>query len=175
MVAVVNSGPLLLRFRLALAVFIAGLVLSGVTAFPLLLELRLLTRMLGLAAVHDPSTSQGLARWLITVREGLEQAHATYPWMAYGTDWLAFAHLVIAFFFIEAWWRPHASGPVLRAGVVACVGVLPLALICGTLRGIPPGWRLIDCSFGIFGVLPLLYCLRLLATLAREKNRADQG
>jgi len=30
------------------------------------------------------------------------------------------------------------------------------------LRGIPIYWRLIDCSFGVFGGLPLLYCLRLL-------------
>ena len=40
--------------------------------------------------------------------------------------------------------------------------VVPLAFICGAMRGIPVYWRLIDCSFGVFGVVPLLYCLRLL-------------
>jgi hypothetical protein len=33
--------------------------------------------------------------------------------------------------------------------------VLPLALICGPIRGIPLFWRVIDCSFGVFGILPL--------------------
>jgi hypothetical protein len=32
------------RFRAALALFIVGLLLSGITAFPLLAEMRLLTR-----------------------------------------------------------------------------------------------------------------------------------
>src|SRR5512133_1689351 len=34
-------------------------------------------------------------------------------------------------------------------------------LICGSLRGIPVCWRLINCSFGVLGAMPLLYCLRL--------------
>jgi len=40
----------------------------------------------------------------------------------------------------------------------ACVGVIPLALICGPLRGIPFYWQLIDCSFGVVGFIPLLIC-----------------
>jgi hypothetical protein len=50
---------------------------------------------------------------------------------------------------------------VLRAGLIACALVIPLALICGAVRQIPIGWRLVDCSFGIFGAIPLGYCLRL--------------
>ena len=138
--------------------FIAGLVLSGVTAFPLLHELRLLTGLPGLGAEGHGS----LAHWLLTVRGGLEQTHAHYPWMAYGTDWLAFGHLVIALFFVGPLFQPAGSRAVLRTGVVACAGLIPLALICGAVRGIPFGWRLVDCSFGVFGVLPLFYCLRLL-------------
>jgi len=30
------------------------------------------------------------------------------------------------------------------------------------------GWRLIDCSFGLFGVLPLLYSLRLTKSLENK-------
>ena len=37
----------LIRYRLALGFFIIGLILSGVTAFPLLTELRLLASWLG--------------------------------------------------------------------------------------------------------------------------------
>ena len=83
------------RFRIALGLFIAGLVFSGITAFPLRLEIRLITRLLGAGATPEPDGHGGLLCWLLTVRQGLEQTDARYPWMAYGTDWLAFGHLVI--------------------------------------------------------------------------------
>jgi hypothetical protein len=63
----------LTRFRISLGLFVAGLVVSGLTAFPLLAELSVLVRILG----------------------------------------------------------------------------------------IPLYWRLIDCSFGVLGAVPLLYCIRL--------------
>ncbi len=43
---------------------------------------------------------------------------------------------------------------VITFGLIACAGMLPLALIAGHIRGIPLAWRLIDCSFGIFGSAP---------------------
>ena len=36
------------------------------------------------------------------------------------------------------------------------LGIFILAAICGQIRGIPFFWTLIDCSFGIFGIIPLL-------------------
>lgn len=149
------------RYRLVLGFFITGLVLSGVTAFPLLHELRLLCQMLGVGNTNSADGQNGLQHWILTVRWGLEDVHQRYPWLAYGTDWLAFAHLVLAVFFIGPFREPVRNVWVLQAGLIACVLVLPLALLCGPLRGIPPGWRLIDCSFGILGSLPLLYCLRI--------------
>jgi hypothetical protein len=139
------------RYRLSLAFFIIGLVLSGLTAFPLLTEVRLLCATLG--------APEG--GWLWTVREGLEKTYAAYPWFAYGTDWLAFGHLAIAVFFIGAWREPVRNRWVLQAGLICCAAVIPLAFVAGAVRGIPIYWRLIDCSFGVFGALPLLYCLRL--------------
>jgi hypothetical protein len=56
---------------------------------------------------------------------------------------------------------------VLVFGIIACVGVLPLALIAGPIRSIPLYWRLIDCSFGIVGVVPLLICFRCVRQLER--------
>jgi hypothetical protein len=35
--------------------------------------------------------------------------------------------------------------------MIACAGIVPLALICGHLRGIPFWWQLADMSFGIVG------------------------
>ena len=39
--------------------------------------------------------------------------------------------------------------------MIACAGIVPLALICGPIRGIPFWWSVIDMSFGVFGVIPL--------------------
>ena len=156
-----NRVSTLHRYRLVLGAFIVGLVLSGVTAFPLLHELELLARMLGVPSDATADSQTGLGFWIATVRDGLRAVHNAYPWLAYGTDWLAFGHIVIALFFIGAWRDPVANAWVLKTGLVACAGVFFVALICGPIRGIPLYWRFIDCSFGAFGSLPLFYCLRL--------------
>jgi hypothetical protein len=54
--------------------------------------------------------------------------------------------------------------------LIACAGVIPLALIAGQIRGIPLPWRLIDCSFGVFGALPLLICGRSIHALERLQD-----
>ncbi len=149
-----SDSSTLSRIRWALAIFIAGLVLSGVTAFPLQQELEWLTRV-------RVETDSGFDRWIVVVRDGLKETYAKHPWMGYGTDWLAFAHLIIALFFIAPWKDPIRNVGALHAGVAACVLVIPLALICGAVREIPFGWRLIDCSFGVLGLTPLLYALHL--------------
>lgn len=151
----------LTRCRAALLVFIAGLVLSGLTAFPLLLELNLLSSWLGIDTTASPDAYMGLRFWISTVRLGLERTDAAYPWLAYGTDWLAFAHLAIAVFFIGPLIDPARNRWILVSGIILCAAVIPTALIAGAVRGIPLYWRLIDCSFGVFGVIPLIYCLRL--------------
>jgi len=156
-----NRTALLLRYRLVLGAFMLGLVFSGVTAFPLLRELELLASLLGIPTAAAPASLSGLHFWIATVREGLRAMHASYPWLAYGTDWLAFGHIVIALFFLGPLRDPVANAWVLKTGLAACAGVVLLALICGPIRGIPFYWRLIDCSFGVFGAAPLLYCLRL--------------
>jgi hypothetical protein len=150
------------RFRVMMIVFIVGLLISGITAFPLLAEMKLLASWLGLGDAVSPAGHTGLDFWILTVKFGLEDMYARYPWIAYGTDWLAFGHITIALFFIGPLLRPTEGRSVIQAGIAACILVVPLALICGPIREIPFYWRLIDCSFGVFGILPLLYCLRLL-------------
>ena len=146
------------RFRIVLLVFMLALVLSGITAFPLLTELRLLAETLGVSPDATQQHSEGLRYWIAHVHEGLEESYEKYPFLAYGTDWLAFAHIAIAVFFVGPLIRPTECNWTLVSGMIACVGVLFLALICGPMRGIPLCWRLIDCSFGVFGFLPLAYC-----------------
>lgn len=149
------------RIRLLIAFFMIGLILSGITAFPLLHELNLLCALLGVADVTQAAGHTGLIWWILLVREGLQQTYAHYPFIAYGTDWLAFGHLIIALFFIGPLIDPVRNIWVLRAGLVACVAVLPLALICGPIRDIPIYWRLLDCSFGVVGFIPIWMALKL--------------
>jgi len=156
-----TSGSVLLRYRLSLGAFLAGLIFSGLTAVPLLGEIRLLSGLLG---IDDPARYReftGLSHWIAYVNFGLEQTYAQFPYFGYGTDWLAFGHLASAAFFIRPLFKPLDSDWVLRTGLGICAAVIPAALIAGHFRGIPFAWRLVDCSFGIFGSLPLLYCLRL--------------
>lgn len=85
--------------------------------------------------------------------------------MAYGTDWLAFGHIVIGLAFLGVLRDPIRNRWIVEWGMIACALVIPLAMICGPIRGIPFYWRLIDCSFGVFGIIPLAlarsYILRL--------------
>jgi hypothetical protein len=113
---------------------------------------------------HEPA----LHSWLRRVYDALADSNRRYPFLAYGTDWLAFAHLVIAIAFIGPLIDPVRNKWVLTFGVIACAGVIPLALIAGTIRGVPFYWRLIDCCFGIFGVIPLVICLKSVQKLEAE-------
>ena len=174
----INKENVLLRkIRIVLGLFIVALILSGLTAFPLQRELDLVAAARGLAHVAPADAANSFDRWILTVREGLRETYTRHPWLAYGTDWLAFAHIVIAVFFIGPIIDPVRNVWVLKAGVIACFLVVPLALVCGAIRGIPWGWRLIDCSFGVFGVLPLWYCLRLTGALERdfEQGRREEA
>ncbi len=155
------NHALLRRYRFALGLFVLGLVFSGLTAGPLLTEIRILSRMLG---ITDPAHYQnytGFIHWIAFVHFGLEQTYAKFPFFGYGTDWLAFGHLASAAFFVRPFFKPLDSDWVLQTGLCICAAVIPVALIAGQIRGIPLPWRLIDCSFGVFGSLPLFYCLSL--------------
>lgn len=144
-----DDSKRLKRIRVLLLGFIIGLALSGITAFPLTWELKILVDNFG-------QGDSGTAIWLRKVQEGLVSNDANYPFIAYGTDWLAFGHLVIATAFIGPFKDPVRNKWIIDWGLIACLGVLPLALIAGPLRGIPMAWRLIDCSFGVVGAIPLL-------------------
>jgi hypothetical protein len=71
---------------------IIGIFLGGVSAFPLEWKLRVLTSWISETTTVG-SAFPGLAHWLSYVREGLENADRFYPFLAYGTDWLAVARI----------------------------------------------------------------------------------
>jgi len=75
----------------------------------------------------------------------------------YGYDWLAFAHIVIAILFYGVIKDPVRNIWVIQFGMIACVLMIPFAFVMGSIRGIPVWWRLVDCSFGVFGIIPLWF------------------
>src|SRR5579863_2217142 len=151
------------RIRLWTWIFIVGLVVSGATAIPLETELDWLAKFIG---GGTSSQSSGLAGWILRVRDALHDTNARYPFMAYGTDWLAFGHFVIAVAFVGALRDPVRNIWLFTFGMIACAMIVPYAFIFGAVRGIPIGWRLIDCSFGVFGFIPVWCCRRWAIELA---------
>ena len=148
------------QIRNLLTVFILFLALSGITAFPIETELDLVQSHMGFL----PESMQA---WLGGVYAAVRPTNAAYPYLAYGTDWLAFAHLVIATAFIGPLKDPVRNIWVLQFGMIACLMVFPLACIAGPVRGIPFFWQLIDCSFGLLGIIPLWICYRKIRKLER--------
>lgn len=146
------------RIRRWTVLFMALLALSGITAFPVQSELHLLLRF-------DHLFPDYMRWWLMTISDAVDGVSANHPYLLYGYDWLAFAHLVIALFFWGVYKNPVENRWVVRIGMIACIGVFLLAFICGNIRGIPFFWTLIDCSFGFFGLLLLLFIDKLIGRL----------
>lgn len=158
-----TAGPLR-RIRIALGLFILGLFVSGVTAFPLVGETGFLLGLVG----HF-GTGTAMYGWVDRVHTALATTAAQYPFLAYGTDWLAFAHVLFAILFLGPYRDPVRNKWVVQFGLLACVGIFPLALIAGPVRHIPFFWRLGDCSFGFFGGILILLALRDIRTLERTQ------
>jgi hypothetical protein len=108
------------RIRFWLAIFIVGLVLSGITAFPLQTELSWLVTLLRTRWLRPIAESVHLLPWVERVNEGLTATNAHHPFLAYGTDWLAFAHLVIAVAFVGPYLDPVRNKWVITFGLIAC-------------------------------------------------------
>ncbi len=163
------ATKLLTLIRAWTLVFITCLVLSGATAIPLESELNWLVNWTGAERMVLTPTPDWPV-WLIQVRDALQDTNSKYPFLAYGTDWLAFGHFVIAIAFVGPLLDPVRNRWLIDFGLIACALVLPYALIFGELRGIPISWRCIDCSFGLFGALPLFLCRRAVIKLERIQN-----
>ena len=159
------SNTLLSKIRIWLGLFMLGLVLSGLTAFPLRTELPIVMSVLAHLGV---SAQSALMLWLAKVDEVLESTGREYPFLAYGTDWLGFAHVVIAAAFIGAWRDPVRNKWLFTFGLLNCAAVVPFAIIAGGARDIPFYWRLIDCSFGVFGAIPLWICRRYVTRMEQS-------
>jgi len=157
-----------LRFiRRWIALFMVGLLISGITAVPL---------EWGTSWLADLTRNWGdpWSNWTATTAAAIADVAANYPFMFYGTDWLAFAHIVIALAFVGPYRDPIRNRWVIQWGLWCCLLVLPLAFLWAPVRGIPFFWRCIDASFGLFGAIPLWLVLqridRMAVSLQREKE-----
>lgn len=146
------------RIRWLTWFFIIGLIISGVTAIPLVTEVNWLVARLGVDSQTSATATSEVARWLLRIRESLTVTQAVHPQLFYGTDWLAFGHIVIGVAFIGVLREPVRNRWLFDFGLIACAMVIPWAFVFGGVREIPIWWRLIDCSFGVFGAVPLWWC-----------------
>ena len=144
--------------------FIIGLLLSGITAFPIETEL-------AIAHANISSFPLYVRDWLSTVYFAVKTTNQQFPYLSYGTDWLAFAHIVISVAFIGPLKDPVKNIWVIQFGMISCVMIFPLAFIAGPIRGIPFFWQLIDCSFGIIGFALLYTCYRNILKLEKAMEQ----
>ena len=153
-----------LRFiRLWLVFFIVALFISGLTAVPLEWGTQWLANLS--ANWGEPWTS-----WTSDTATAVGYVGAHYPMLFYGTDWLAFAHIVIGLAFIGPYRDPARNRWVVEWGLWCCLLVIPLAFFWAPVRGIPFFWRCIDASFGVFGAIPLWLVLRRIDRLGKTSN-----
>ena len=156
-------SPVLLKKTRRLVIFFGVmLALSGITAFPIYTELNVLKH-------HGFMDGSGFAAtWLTRVYNAIADTQLRHPFLLYGYDWLAFAHLMIASLFYGVYKNPVRNKFIVDWGMFCCIAVIPLAFICGPIRGIPLKHILIDCSFGVIGIIPLAICRGYIARLEAQ-------
>lgn len=155
---------ILKKIRILVVFFMIALALSGITAFPVYTELKWFMN----SGFMQPGNI--FYDWLNEVWLAIAATQEKYPFLFYGYDWLAFAHIVIAALFYGVYKDPVKNKFIIDWGIFCCIGVIPLAFICGPIRDIPLKHILIDCSFGVAGIIPLLLCRKYIRELeARRK------
>ncbi len=144
------------RAKWMLGLVAVGLFLSGVTVWPAAWELRTAMRLVW----GDREATGVLHAFLLQVLQAIDSISANYPFMFYGYDWLAFAHVVLAILFAGAIRDPVRNIWIVQCGLIMCALVPVLAGICIPLRGIPLFWFWFDFAFAPGAALPLWIALR---------------
>jgi len=146
--------------------FLMGSIfIIGITTFPLEAELKWLSS-------HAGIFPDSMAAWIRLVYSGLHDTDETYPFLFYGTDWLAFAHLIIAMLYIGPLMDPVKNSWVIDWSILCCFLSFITAFIAGPIRYIPFFHQLIDCGFGAIGLFPLFFIRKKIKQLREmEKQR----
>ncbi len=88
-----EEQKLRLHSKTYVSIIIIVLAISGLTEFPLETEMAYLVKYIEILPVS-------LQTWLRAVYQALKATNLQYPFLSYGTDWLAFAHIMLAILFI---------------------------------------------------------------------------
>lgn len=160
-----EKQKLMRNIRILSVFFIVALIAAGITVFPLQTELNILIDMLGISPNVAPESYSGFRQWIAWVYEGVTITMTDYPFLFYGTDWLGYAHIMIAIAFIGVYKNPVRNIWIVNWAMICCVSIIPVAFICGFVRQIPFYWQLIDCSFGVFGLIPLFLMKKFIKRL----------
>ena len=138
------------RARWMLGIVAAGLLVSGITVWPAVPELRFAVQMVW-GNAQPTGTLHG---FLWRAIEGLETVQAHYPFMLYAHDWLVFAHVALAILFLGAIRDPVRNVWIVECGLIMCALIPVLAVVCIPAPGVP---RIIhQCGeAGILGVTVL--------------------
>ena len=129
------------RIRLNMAMIVVGLVLSGLSALPI-------ESLLSWGVQLTETWNNAISIWLGRVYLGVRDTNISFPFMSYGTDWLAFAHFVIAILFAGPIRDPLKNIWVIEFGMIASILIVPFAFVVGAIREIPLFWRLIAVALG---------------------------
>ena len=164
-----TASSLLKQIRRWVILFMVALFLSGVTAFPVYTELKFII------SSNMFSNHPLLFAWLNKVWLGVKTTQEKFPFLFYGYDWLAFAHLAIALLFAGVYKNPVKNKWIVYWAMITCGGIFVLAFIAGSIRSIPLFHILIDCSFGAIGLIPLFIIKRkilLLENIYQQTNKS---
>src|ERR1700749_3586293 len=99
------------KIKAWIILFIVFLILSGITAFPIETELLFLTE-------HSTSFPHLIQLWLSEIYNAVKETNEDHPYLSYGTDWLAFAHIVIATVFAGPLKDPVRNIWVIQFGMI---------------------------------------------------------
>jgi len=154
------------RAQWMLAIVAFGLLVSAITVWPAVAELKWAVRVVW----GDAEPAGTLHRFVLQVIEALEAVEADYPFLLYAHDWLAFAHIVLAILFAGAIRDPVRNVWIVQCGLIMCLLVPVLAAICVPIRGLPPVWFWIDAAFAPAAGLPLWIAWRDIRRAELEKR-----
>ncbi|MBN2210401.1 MAG: hypothetical protein JW709_03315 [Sedimentisphaerales bacterium] len=142
-----------------------GLLVSGVTVWPLVSELKWLAHVVW----GEGEPTGEVHGFILRTIDGLQATKVQYPFLLYGFDWLAFAHIMLAILFLGAMRDPVRNIWVVQCGLIMCALIPVLAGICIPLRGLPLCWFWADFAFAPAAAVPLWIALRDIRKAERGK------
>lgn len=165
-----QTSNLLTRIRLCLALVIAGLVVSGASAFCPIRETKWLLEQLA-STIHFGAGTP-LSEWLLGVHRALIAALTTAPFLAYETDREGLSRILLGLLFLGPYRDPDRNRWVIDFGLLSCAAMVGLAFIAGPIRSIPVPWRWVDAGLAVLCAIPLLLCRHYLHLLEHIASTA---